>query len=201
VLRPGLKFDPGVSAIHSNKLESDEFSDGSTFSLDRTTQVINQGICSLAHGRNRCHCSEKDSCLTYGSLVRETNPGLSIAMGIMQQVMENAAQAGSCVVVGRGAPYFFRDRKDAFHVFLFAPPDEKIRRLLQHGNSRAEAEEAVDTIDRERAAFIKHYFGKEWPNRYLYHLMINTTIGDDNVVSTILETMRTYEENQQAIGR
>ena len=122
-------------------------------------------------------------------------------MSIMQQVMENAAQTGNCVVVGRGAPYFFRDRKDAFHVFLFAPEEEKIRRLVKHGNTRAEAEELVDTVDRERAAFIKHYFGKEWPNRYLYHMMINTIMGDDNVIATILETMRTYEEKQQTVRR
>lgn len=119
-------------------------------------------------------------------------------MSIMQQVMENAAQTGNCVV-GRGAPYFFRDRTDAFHVFLFAPQEEKIRRLVQHGNSRAEAEELVDTVDRERAAFIKHYFGKEWPNRYLYHMMINTILGDENVITTILETMRTCEESRQAV--
>jgi cytidylate kinase len=122
-------------------------------------------------------------------------------MSIMQQVMENVAQTGNCVVVGRGAPYFFRNRKDAFHVFLFAPEEEKIRRLVKHGKTRAEAQELVDTVDRERAAFIKHYFGKEWPNRYLYHMMINTIISDENVIATILETMRTYEEKQQTVRR
>lgn len=122
-------------------------------------------------------------------------------MSIMQEVMENVAKAGNCVVVGRGAPYFFRDRHDAFHVFLFAPDGEKIRRLVRHGNTRAEAEELVDTVDRERAAFIKHYFGKDWPNRYLYHMMINTIIGDDNVVSTILETMHKWQESHQTVTR
>lgn len=29
------------------------------------------------------------------------------------------------------------------------------------------------TIDEERATFIQKYFGKEWPNRHLYHLMID----------------------------
>ena len=122
-------------------------------------------------------------------------------MNIMQEVMENVAQAGNCVVVGRGAPYFFRHRKDAFHVFLFAPDEEKIRRLIRHGNKRAEAEELVATVDRERAAFIKHYFGKEWPNRYLYHMMINTIMGDEHVVATILETMRKWEESQDTVSR
>src|SRR5581483_11226528 len=80
VLATGLEFYLGVAAIHRNKLKADEFSDRSTFSLDCAAQVINHGICSLAHGRSRCHCSEKDSCLTYSSSVRATNPGLSIAI-------------------------------------------------------------------------------------------------------------------------
>src|SRR5262249_44795817 len=46
-------------------------------------------------------------------------------VAIGQRVMENAADAGKCVIVGRGAPYFLRDRPDAFHVFLYAPRVEK----------------------------------------------------------------------------
>ncbi len=112
---------------------------------------------------------------------------------IGQQVMEEAAAAGNCVIVGRGAPYFLRDRADTFSVFLYAPRVEKIRRLRELGKSQKEAEELVDTVDRERMEFIKHYFGADWPTRCLYHMMINTAIGDENVIFTILETMRQLE--------
>jgi len=112
-------------------------------------------------------------------------------ISMVQLVIEDAARHGNCVIVGRGAPYLLRDRKDAFHVFLFAPWEEKIRRLVRSGKTQSEAEELVETVDRERADFIKHYFGKEWPNRPLYHLMINTAIGDDNVIAIVLNSMRT----------
>lgn len=111
-------------------------------------------------------------------------------VSMVRQVIEDAAKQGNCVIVGRGAPYFLHDRKDVFNVFLFAPWEEKIRRLVLSGKTQSEAEELVETVDRERADFIKHYFGKEWPNRQLYDLMINTAIGDNNVIAIILNTMR-----------
>lgn len=105
---------------------------------------------------------------------------------LMHGVINKAAEDGNCVIVGRGSPYFLRDRPDAFHVFVFAPYDEKIRRVRAIGKSAQEAAELVDTIDRERAAFIKRYFGKEWPNRHLYHMMLNSIVGDDAVLEMIL---------------
>ena len=57
------------------------------------------------------------------------------------------------------------------------------------GKSESEADELLSTVDHERAAFIRRYFGKEWPNRYLYDLMINSKAGDELVVRTILESV------------
>ncbi|HKB98673.1 MAG TPA: cytidylate kinase family protein, partial [Terriglobales bacterium] len=64
---------------------------------------------------------------------------------------------------------------------------------LAMGKSRKEAEELVDNVDKERIAYIKHYFNADWPRRDLYHLMINTVVGDENVIATILNGMRTLE--------
>jgi len=114
-----------------------------------------------------------------------------VAVG--QQVMEKIAEAGNCVIVGRGAPYFLRQRGDAFHVFLYAPHAEKLHRLLKVGKSEDEAEELLNTIDRDRITFVKRYFDADWPTRCLYHVMINTAIGNENVISTILSTMRSLQ--------
>jgi cytidylate kinase len=114
-----------------------------------------------------------------------------VAVG--QQVMEKVAQARNCVIVGRGAPYFLRLRGDAFHVFLYAPHAEKLNRLVKIGKSVKEADELLDTIDRDRITFVKRYFNADWPTRCLYHLMINTAVGNENVISTILNTMRSLE--------
>lgn len=107
-------------------------------------------------------------------------------VAFIKRVVDRAASEGNCVIVGRGSTYSLRDRDDAYHVFIYAPWEEKMRRLRAAGKGEAEAEELLSTIDRERATFIHRYFGKEWPNRHLYHLMINSKIGDDAVIEAIL---------------
>jgi cytidylate kinase len=114
-------------------------------------------------------------------------------MVMVGEIMRTIAAEGNAVIVGRGAPFFLREREDTFRVFTYAPRDEKIRRLLAMGKSREEAEDLVENVDKERSAYIKHYFHAEWPTRALYHLMINTVVGDENAIATIRNGMRTLE--------
>ena len=138
-----------------------------------------------------------------GSYERSTPLGSQVfdtdrMMTMMQDIMDGIAKQGHAVVVGRGAPYFLRENPGAFHVFLYAPRAEKIRRLMADGNAREEAEELVETVDRERIAYVKHYFGADWPTRSLYHMMINTAVGDEPVIEAILDTMRLVEGKPKA---
>lgn len=110
-----------------------------------------------------------------------------------RRVVEHAAERGDCVIVGRGSQQFLKNRSDTLRVFLFAPREDKIKRLLARGKSEKEAEELVDTVDRERADFIKKYFNVEWPDRAIYHSMINTEIGDEAVVDMILAFKEAYQ--------
>jgi cytidylate kinase len=119
-------------------------------------------------------------------------------MWMMEQITAKIAKEGNSVVVGRGAPYFLREHPDAFHVFLYAPRAEKTRRLVQDGSTESEAETNVDSIDRQRIAFVKHYFNADWPTRSLYHVMINTAIGNEAVIQTILDTRHLVEGQPRA---
>jgi cytidylate kinase len=114
-------------------------------------------------------------------------------MSMMEKISAKIAAEGNAVVVGRGSPYFLRDRDDTFHVFLYAPRAEKVRRIVADGTSAQEAEELIDTVDQDRKAFIRHYFNAEWPTRALYHMMINTVAGDEYVIATIRESMHRLE--------
>src|SRR5208283_351731 len=97
------------------------------------------------------------------------------------------------VIVGRGSQHFLRERTDTLRVFLYAPRENKVQRLLARGKSEKEAEQLVDSVDRERTDFIQKYFHLEWPHRAVYHAMINTAIGDDSVVQMILDLMKTVD--------
>ncbi|HMD44167.1 MAG TPA: cytidylate kinase-like family protein [Candidatus Acidoferrum sp.] len=110
---------------------------------------------------------------------------------ITERVVEKVAKEGNSVIVGRGSQHFLRNNQDTLRVFLYAPKDAKVRRLLTRGKTATEAEQLVDSVDRERADFIQKYFHVEWPNRAIYHTMINTAIGDEAVVDAILDFAKT----------
>ena len=112
---------------------------------------------------------------------------------ITQRVVQHAADKGSSVIVGRGSQQFLKNRPDTLRVFLYAVQEEKVRRLLARGKTQQEAEQLVDTVDRERADFIQRYFHVEWPDRAIYHTMMNTAIGDEAVVQMILSALKTYD--------
>lgn len=103
-------------------------------------------------------------------------------------IVKEVAEAGDCVIVGRGAAYYLGERQDAFHVFIYAPFQEKVQRLQATGKSEAQAIELAETVDVDRAAFIKQYFNVDWPDRHRFHLMINSSLGDETAVETIVDT-------------
>jgi cytidylate kinase len=119
---------------------------------------------------------------------------------VTEQVVKNAAQCGGCVIVGRGSAYYLQNRPDAFHAFIYAPFHEKVRRLRAEGKSEREAIQLAETVDRDRAAFIKQFFKVEWPDRHWFHLMLNSTIGEAGAVETILNSIALYEKQRSTSG-
>lgn len=121
-------------------------------------------------------------------------------VSIIEQVVKKAAETRPCIILGRGAPFFLRERKDTLCVFLYASRELKYRRVLKRvGGNEKEAVELVDTQDEDRRKFVKHYFGHDWPNRELFHTMINTGIGDENTVETILDLLDALNRSEEAI--
>jgi cytidylate kinase len=113
---------------------------------------------------------------------------------VTEQVVKEAAQCGGCVIVGRGSAYYLDDRPDAFHVFIYAPFDNKVRRLQAEGKSEREAIHLAESVDRDREAFIRQYFKVDWPDRHRFHLMVNSAIGEDAAVDTVLNSLELYKK-------
>ncbi len=109
--------------------------------------------------------------------------------GLAQSMIHEAYQRGNCVIVGRGAQCVLRDRKDAFHVFVYAPWAEKIARIRRRLPDQLGVEELIRSMDRQRADYIRTYFQCNWMDPHLYHLMICSKLGDDVVASQIIEAL------------
>jgi cytidylate kinase-like protein len=116
---------------------------------------------------------------------------------VVRAIQTEIADAGSSVIVGRGSAYFLGNRRDAFHVFVYAPFESKVRRLRSLGRSEEDARLLAETIDRDRAAFIKRYFSVEWPSIHRFHLMINSSVGDDIAVETIIDAVKRCDEKHK----
>jgi cytidylate kinase len=113
-----------------------------------------------------------------------------------EQLVREAAAKGDAVIVGRGSAYYLHDRPDAFHVFIYAPFEEKVRRLQLDGKTQDEAIQLAESVDRDRAAFIKEHFDVVWPARQFFDLMINSTLGEEVTAQVIVESLRVVQDSK-----
>lgn len=114
---------------------------------------------------------------------------------VSEQVVKKAAAEGNAVIVGRGSAYYLRDQPECFHIFIYAPFEEKVRRLQESGKSAEEATQLVQTVDRDRADFIRQSFGIQFPARHFFHLMVNSTIGEPAAVQTVLDALSAVQKS------
>jgi hypothetical protein len=112
---------------------------------------------------------------------------------VSETAVKTAFSSGPSVIVGRGSQFFLRDRRDVFHVFLYASRDYKIRRLISRGATQDKAIEQIDTTDKARAAFVRQYLGLKWPEPHLYHTMFNTEMGESCTATMLIECVRQFE--------
>jgi cytidylate kinase len=115
---------------------------------------------------------------------------------VAQKLLPEIADAGNAVIVGRGSAYYLSKRVDAFHVFIYAPFQERVRRLQATGKSQKEAIELVETVDCDRADFISKYFHVNWPGRHRFHLMVNSGMGNEVAVEIILDGLARHEKQR-----
>jgi cytidylate kinase len=113
---------------------------------------------------------------------------------VTESIVKRAADSGDCVIVGRGSAYYLQTRRDAFHVFIYAPVKDKVRRLRSTGKSEGDAAHLAETVDQERADFIQRYFNVEWPDRHKFHLMVNSAMGIETAVDTILNARELFQK-------
>jgi cytidylate kinase len=101
-------------------------------------------------------------------------------------LVEQATQ-GNCVVVGRAAACVLAKAPGAFHVFVYASLARKIRFIQEQFPDHArDAEREILATDRRRAEYIRRYFQRDWDDRRLYHLMMNSCMGMDAMIDTTL---------------
>lgn len=113
---------------------------------------------------------------------------------LTEQTIVQAANAGGCVIVGRGGQCVLQDRADAFHVFLYGPSWERAAAYRNRTGFRGDAGELVRRNDEKRAQYVRTYYGCDWRDPHLYHMMLSCEVGLAEAAWMIVERV---EANRQ----
>lgn len=108
------------------------------------------------------------------------------AVQAQDKVIRKIADNGSCVIVGRAADYVLREYEGIVRIFIYAPEEYKINRVMEiYGDSYEDAKKNVRRSDDARASYYKNISENTWGDRRNYDLMIDSSIGVDASVDTI----------------
>lgn len=70
------------------------------------------------------------------------------AITAQDKAIRKIADSGSCVIVGRSANYVLQEYPNAIHVFIYAPKDFRIKRVMEtYGDSPEKAESNIRRAD------------------------------------------------------
>jgi hypothetical protein len=104
---------------------------------------------------------------------------------IHREILE-AAKAGHCVLVGRGAACALAGQPGCFHIFVYATSSAKKDWFAHKFPRQAEnAEQQLSAFDKRRAAVIRKFYQQEWCSRGLYHMLLNSCMGMDAMISAV----------------
>ncbi len=113
-------------------------------------------------------------------------------VAVTRRVIEEAVQAGPAVFVGRGAQSLLAERKDALHVFCFAPKPALLQYEMRKSNvDEAEADRRVSDINKQREQYVKRHWNRHWLALENYHLCVNTSwLGIEGAANQVLDAVR-----------
>ena len=93
------------------------------------------------------------------------------------RVIRELASKGSCVIVGRLANHILKEYENAFHVFIGADMDAKMKRVMERDGIDAEmAEKQIHKVEKERANHCAYFTHEQWGNAKHYDLMLKSNL-------------------------
>lgn len=101
--------------------------------------------------------------------------------------IKKVADEGPCVMIGRCADYALSDYKNVVNFFLFAPLEERIKRVSERmGITPEKAKDYIQKTEKQRASYYNYYTTKKWGATNSYNFCLDTSIlGIDGTVELI----------------
>ncbi len=119
------------------------------------------------------------------------------AVVAQEKVIKQIAEQGSCVIVGRAADYVLKDREELLRVFVYAPMDFRVQRIMEvYGDSHADAVKNVKRSDAARAQYYGQISGLAWGDKQNYDLMVNSAMGLEESAEMICQRVLGYSSGR-----
>lgn len=117
----------------------------------------------------------------------------------LHEYLMDLAADNSIVLLGRGGQFLFRDRRDAFHIFVQAPFAQRVEWVSQiYGLEEKAAARLVREQEQRKKRYIRSAFGHSWVDLSLYDLILNTAkLTPQGAVRTALFALSRFSEPTQ----
>ena len=94
---------------------------------------------------------------------------------IQCRVIEELAQKGPCVIVGRCTDYILRGKADCLNVFIHASMEKRAERIVnEYGERKERPEQRLKDKDKRRAAYHRFYTDMKWGHAQNYHVCLDS---------------------------
>ena len=145
---------------------------------ERPTNSLLYSLAVGAYGMDGNYSYWGDAALPLNDRVYQIQAGL----------IEELADKGSCVIVGRCADYVLRDRDNVVNVFLMADKEYRKKKAIE--SYQVPAEKAADVIkktDKKRANYYNYHTNREWSDASNYHICVDVgAIGEEKCADLIV---------------
>lgn len=106
------------------------------------------------------------------------------------KIIQELAEKGPCIIVGRCADFVLRDYPNLIKVFCYSDLRSACVRCVQeYGVSEEKAESEIKRINHNRIAHYEYYTGEKWGEPHHYNLMINTGSIDLSVACNLIKSI------------
>lgn len=112
-----------------------------------------------------------------------------IIWSIQAKIINELADEGPCVIVGRCADYILKDRDDVFKAFIYSDTESRKKRIVEvYGESKDSPEKRIKDKDKRRASYYQIFTDMKWGDARNYDMSLNSgKIGIDGCVDILYD--------------
>ena len=105
----------------------------------------------------------------------------------VRRVMEELADEGGVVIIGRAGQVILKARPDVMHIKVIAPAALRAQRIAdEHKISFKSAQSRITASDRSREKYLRRYYRSRWDDPELYDLIVNTARLDPDQAACVV---------------